>query len=131
VGCSLEKKPSFKEEKLAFEHKNGEKEQPQPQLYGTSYLLVKITLLGQLFSSHRVPRRAVRTREQKEARKHVATQVREQLRLVGVQGALEMIIDHEHSCGCPLLLGSWKCAHCSPLTWGQDVDALIDTILEE
>jgi len=49
VGCSLEKKPSFKEEKLAFEHKNGEKEQPQPQLYGTSYLLVKITLLG-LFS---------------------------------------------------------------------------------
>jgi len=35
VGCFPEKKPAFKEEKLAFEQKNVEKEQTQHQLYGT------------------------------------------------------------------------------------------------
>jgi len=46
VGYSPKKKPSFKEEKLAFEQKNGGKEQAQPQFYGTEYFFVKITLLG-------------------------------------------------------------------------------------
>ncbi len=43
---SLAKKHFFREEKLALEHKNVQKERTQPRLYGTSYLLVTITLLG-------------------------------------------------------------------------------------
>jgi len=86
----------------------------------------------QQFHSHRVVRPArTRTHTQKEAREHYATQVRDQLRLYGVIGSLEMIVDHEHSCGCPLYYGDWTCVRCNPKrTYEQDVLVLIDTILE-
>lgn len=79
--------------------------------------------------SRRTPR-PLRTREQKGAREQYATQVRAQLRQFGVSGSLEMIVDREHVCGCPLFLGDFTCAHCRPLNWEQDVLVLIDTILQ-
>jgi hypothetical protein len=72
-----------------------------------------------------------RAPEQKETRARYARQVRHQLRQYGVIGALEMMIDHEHSCGCPLYHSDWKCVRCCPdARWEQDVLAFIDTILE-
>ncbi len=48
MGYSREKKPAFKEEQPAFDHKKVQKERAQPQLYGTEYLFVKKTPIGQL-----------------------------------------------------------------------------------
>ncbi len=84
------------------------------------------------FHSNRVQKsKSFRTSEQKETRKHYTEHVRNQLRHEGVPGSLDMIIDFEHHCGCPLYHGNWKCARCRPDSrWEQDVLALIDTILE-
>jgi len=82
------------------------------------------------FHSNRV-QKVSRTSEQKENRHHYAEHVRNQLRHYGVIGSLDMIVDREHGCGCPLYHGNWKCVRCRPdQRWEQDVLALIDTIME-
>ncbi len=48
MGYSREKKPAFKEEQPAFDHKKVQKERAQPQLYGTEYLFVKKTPIGRI-----------------------------------------------------------------------------------
>ncbi len=77
-------------------------------------------------------RRPARTTEQKSARETYAKHVLHELRRAGVQGSREMIVvDHEHTCGCPLADANWKCVRCYPDGhWEQDVLAFIDTILE-
>lgn len=81
--------------------------------------------------THRVTRMH-RTREQKEARASYASQVRDQLRQHGVPGALEMVVDTEHSCGCPLKHGDWSCVRCHPKReWEQDVLVYLDSLVEQ
>jgi hypothetical protein len=48
VRCSLVKKPICKERQPDFERKKAEKEQAHPQLYGTSYFLVRNTPIGRI-----------------------------------------------------------------------------------
>ncbi len=85
----------------------------------------------QPFQTHRVSR-THRTLAQKAARASYASQVRDQLRQHGVSGALEMVVDTEHSCGCPLKHGDWSCVRCHPnREWEQDVLVYLDSIVEQ
>ncbi len=76
--------------------------------------------------------RVHRTLAQKAARASYASQVRDQLRQHGVPGALEMVVDTEHSCGCPLKHGDWSCVRCHPKReWEQDVLVYLDSLVEQ